>query len=162
MTGDRKPKPLTPALIRRILISLGETALVNNDELIEEMFVAATNEGANPNPMLDVEVFADVLTHDVRLYDIYNETRLTTNFNDVFFTDQQVAEREDEMFSVAATSEELLRRHKENQTIREKIKLSEELDRVYTVPFIDTTAGTYRSKGWLVTLWATIMVTFFA
>ena len=160
---------MTKDLIRKILISHGEVALADNKELVEEMLEAATafdvatkdEENAAP-AMLNAESFAAALTHDIQLYDIRNETRLTTNFNDVYVTAETIAEREEEMFENGATSEELVQKHMENQAIRAKVSLSEDLTRVNTIPFIDTTAGTYRSKGYIVLLWVTILITYFA
>lgn len=178
VTGDRKPKQLTKDLIKRILVSHGENALADNDELVDEMYDAATSfdavpkeEGATattndtentPAVMLDAETFATALTQDIQLYDIRNETRLTTNFADVYLTDEDLLEREEEMFATTSTNEELVRKHRETQALRAKMQMSEQLERVNTVPFIDTTAGTYRSKGILVMLWATILITYFA
>lgn len=173
VTGDRKPKRLTKDLIQRILISHGENALAGNEELVNEMYDAATSWDARPKEgvtagdeeavvILDAETFATALTQDIQMYDIRNETRLTTNFADVYLTDQDLTEKEEEMFASTTTNEELVRKHRENQALRQKVKMSEQLERVDTMPFIDTTAGTYRSKGILVMLWATILITYFA
>ena len=69
---------------------------------------------------------------------------------------------EEEMFGTVTNDEELVRAHKETQNLRQKVAVSETLDRVNTIPSIDITAGTYRSKALIVLLWATILITYFA
>ncbi|CAB9504800.1 expressed unknown protein [Seminavis robusta] len=188
VTGDSKAKPLTPDLIRRILAAYGEVNLAADSGLVQEMYHAAMgmeetannsedddeqqqptkNDNNTPDkntsnpPMLNVLSFAEALTHDVRLYDIRNEARLTTNFDDVYFTDAELKEREEEATTHAGSPSELWRVKVDAQSLRDKLAVSEELDRVNTFPAIDITAGTYRSKGLMVMLFSTIMITYFA
>jgi hypothetical protein len=162
---------LTPDLIRRILAAYGEVSLAQDTNLVNEMYHAAlgleeTNGDKEPasvsDPTLNLAAFAEALTHDIRLYDIRNEIRLTTNFDDVYFDDNALQEREDAAMATVTNESELLRFHHEAKAMRAKLEVSEELNRVYTIPAIDITAGTYRSKGLLVMLFATIMITYFA
>jgi hypothetical protein len=176
VTGDSKAKPLTPDLIRRILAAYGEVSLAKDDDLVNEVYQAALGmEEANGDeqhptnkpavvgdPMLNMAAFTQALTHDIRLYDIRNEIRLTTNFDDVYFDDHALQEREEAAMATVTNESELLRVHKEVQGMRAKLEVSEELNRVNTIPAIDITAGTYKSKGLLVMLFSTIMITYFA
>ena len=160
---------MSPDLIRRILVAYGEYQLAADDSLVEEMCQAATgsisidtDETTIINRTLCVESFGEALTYDVKLYDIRNETRLTTNFDDVYVTAQAVEDKEEEMWGTVTNDEQLLQAHKETQNLRQKLSVSEDLVRVDTIPSIDITAGTYRSKGLIVLLWATILITYFA
>ena len=143
VTGDQKPKQLTRDLIRRILVAYGECDLAAADTLVQEMYQAAVgwdDEAAvaaahaadgsiasttTTNATLDVQSFGKALTHDIRLYDIRNETRMTTNFDDVYVTAAVVQAKEEEMLATVTNDEELLRAHKETQILREKLAVSE-------------------------------------
>lgn len=170
VTGDSSSKTLSPDLIRRILVAYGEYQLAEDDKLVDEMYQAATAKNTIVNTdsstttptVLSVETFGEALTHDIGLYDIRNETRLTTNFDDVYVTEEDVEEKEEEMLGTVTNDEELVRAHRETQNLRQKLAVSEVLDRVNTIPSIDITAGTYRSKGLIVLLWSTILITYFA
>lgn len=181
VTGDTTPKRLSPDLVRRILVAYGEYELAADESLVQEMVHAASGRGEetvaaddnhqsnndNENPKyhtkFNVHALAEALTYDVRdLYDIRNEVRMTTNFDDVYITEETIRAKEEEMFATATTDSELLKAHKETQEFREKLAVSENLEHVNTIPWIDITAGTYRSKGLTVLLWATILITYFA
>lgn len=167
---------MTPDLIRRILAAYGEVSLAKDTNLVNEMYHAALGleeakgDGEHPTnkpavvsePMLNMAAFAEALTHDIRLYDIRNEIRLTTNFDDVYFDDRALQEREEAAMATVTNESDLLRVHREAKSMRAKLDVSEELNRVNTIPAIDITAGTYRSKGLLVMLFSTIMITYFA
>lgn len=115
-TGSHAPKKLDKALIQRILISYGEADLANNDALMDEMLAAAQT----PEGMLNLEAFSKGLTHDVGLYDISSETRVSTNFDDVFLTkNQHEVDDDDDMDEEAA--------EKRRSTINEKKAMSKKL-----------------------------------
>jgi hypothetical protein len=95
-TGDPKPRPLTKDLLRRILEFYGETSISEDERLLDDMLAAANHE-ANPIAdessvgvtsdapiVFDRYAFARALTHDVQRYNIDNENRMTSNFDDVF------------------------------------------------------------------------------
>lgn len=128
------------------MISYGEAELASNDDLMDEMLAAAqTAEGT-----LNLEAFSKGLTFDVRLYDISHETRLSTNYDDVFLTkcgNTDVESNDDD---------------EEGRRQSQKMELSKDLKRRYTAPAIDMVAGTYRSKTLTVLLWATFVLTYFA
>lgn len=155
VTGNSSPKPLTHDLVRAILTAYGELEFAEDESLIQEMVDAAN---AEPLHELSVQAFAEGLTNDIRLYDIRNEVLLTTNVDAIFLDhfwegDEDAAngsnDAEHNAFFVAASA-------------REKLAIGRPLERINTIPAIDLTAGTYRSKSLMVILWAAILITFFA
>jgi hypothetical protein len=73
-TGSHVPKKLDKQLIQKILISYGEADLARNNDLVEEMLESAQT----PEGTLNLEAFSNGLTHDVKLYDVSNETSVST------------------------------------------------------------------------------------
>lgn len=147
-TGSHTPKKLNKELIQRILVAYGEADLASNDDLIDEMLAAADT----PEGTLNVEAFAKGLTHDVQLYDIESEARVSTNYDDVFLTKNQREDYDEE------DEEEASKRH---MVASERSKISKQLNTRFTAPAIDMVAGTFRSKIVTVLLWGSyIMVTF--
>lgn len=97
VTGSTEPRPLDRQLIRDIFTAYGEDELVENDDIIDEMIAAAKvatsddEDGGDIEenggvPILDIKTFARVLTADTQLYDVENETRLTTFYYDCMGT----------------------------------------------------------------------------
>jgi hypothetical protein len=128
-TGSQEPKALDKRLIQRILVSYGELDLATDIGLIEEMLAAAQTDDGK----LNLEAFSKCLTHDVQLYDIRNETRLTTNYDDVFLTKNQRDDWDD--------GDEVARKIAE-----ERKSMSKALKLRFTAPALDMVAETYRSK----------------
>jgi len=149
-TGSHVPKKLDKELIQRILISYGEADLASNDALIDEMFAAAQT----PDGTLNLEAFSKGLTYDVKLYDIQSETRLSTNYDDVFLTRNHREDREEDNDDMEA--------NKRRNVISERKAISKDLKHRFTAPAIDMVAGTFRSKILTVLLWATFVITSFA
>lgn len=104
-TGSSRPKPLDTSLLKHIFEAYGETEIAQNESLLKEMIESATglrvmnetsskeestDEGTEYTSLryqgshLDVKTFARGLTFHVELYDVQNEVRLTTNYQDVF------------------------------------------------------------------------------
>lgn len=177
VTGDRKPKPLTTELIKQILVAYGEYDMANDKALIEEMFEAATENSSkldtlpderndkqekcnDTTPLLDLKSFTEALTHDIKLYDILNEVKNSTFFDDVFVTDESIKQKEDAIY-LTTSDIEMAQAHEEAQKMREKYAVSEPLEKKSTLPAIDITAETYHSKALIVALWATVLITFF-
>lgn len=137
-TGSREPKKLDKRLIQRILVSYGEVDLASNEALVEEMLQACDED------TLNVQAFSNGLTHDVQLYDIRNEARQSTNYDDVFLTknhrDSWIEHDEEE--GVLPRNE-----------VQERQSLSKTLKRKFTAPGIDMVVGTFRSKTLMVLLW---------
>ena len=110
------------------------------------------------NGKLDLEAFSKGLTYDVQLYDIGSETRVSTNYDDVFLTKNH---REDWMDNANADDDDEEAR-RSRQLASERKSISQDVKRRYTAPAIDMVAGTYRSKTIVVLLWAAFIVTYFA
>ena len=127
-------------LVQRILVSYGEVDLASNEELINEMLEAAqTVDGT-----LNTKAFSNGLTNDVQLYDIRNEARRSTNYDDVFLTKNHRiswVHRDEEDGSVS------------RDVFEERMSLSKVLNRKFTAPAIDMVVGTFRSKTIMVMLW---------
>ncbi|GKY91070.1 hypothetical protein MPSEU_000079800 [Mayamaea pseudoterrestris] len=156
-TGCSAFKPLDADLLKAILISYGEDDLASNEDLIEDM-LAATN-GATK---LDTNAFADGLTGDVQLFDINNEARLTTLYEDVF-----VAKEETEIsarrykFGVAKSNDPESGGHEDGMK-HNGDSPQQSFTRNWMAPSIDVTADLYRSKMLVVFLWSTIVISYFA
>jgi len=98
------------------------------------------------------------LTHDIEIFDIHSETRMTTsNFEDVFAVKPRKG-----VFSVRNTNSPELENVESTENDEESPAVLKSLTRRQTFPAIDNTAGTYRSKALIVTLWASYIVTYFA
>lgn len=151
-SSSNEPKKLTKTLIKRLLRSYDEHELAENDEVIEEMLLAASTGDETSEGFFDGTMFARALTQDVQMYSLANEVRLSTFHDDVFLTKNKAETEEwDEQ-------EEGISR----AVVMERRKLGEELKkRRFTFSAIDTTAGTYRSKALVVMLWASFTLTYF-
>ena len=141
-TGSIQPQRLTKELIRQLLLFYGETDMAYDDILLEEMMDAASKndqDDVERNPMiLDKHTFARALTNDVGLYNLENENSVTTNYDDVF---------------------------KSSQTVDEKSQKDDDIQpikTVWTFPSIDYTADTFRSKTFVIFLWVTWILSYFA
>jgi len=118
--------------------------MAQNDDLIQEMVQAASTTShagveAKRSPYFDVLTFANGLTRDMELFDISNETRVSTSVDDVFErhikSDHQVITTP----AAAASPEDIY----QLPTPRE----ANTLNYIYSAPSIDVQAGNYRSKG---------------
>ncbi|KAL7506893.1 hypothetical protein ACHAXN_004107 [Cyclotella atomus] len=141
-TGNKEPQPLTKDLLKQLLVFYGEVDMADDDDLIEEM-IAAASDGESQDVegkqlMLDKYTFARALTADVELYNVENENRVTTNFYDVYGNNepQPSEERGSDSIQCANT--------------------------VWTFPSIDYTADTFRSKSFVILLWVTWIISYFA
>ena len=83
--GTTDPQPMTAELIRKIFERYGEHALAQNDVLIDEMIHDVT--GGNPEILFSADSFTRALSHDVMLYNVDHECRLSTFYDDVFGMD---------------------------------------------------------------------------
>jgi hypothetical protein len=127
----------------------GENELAADAALLDEMVKVAEAE----NGMLDTDTFATALTYDIRLYDVHNEVRLATSIDDIFLKHQ--------MDGVSGRDKDVTLTEMEEDE-RGSLALTDALVTKYTAPAIDNTAGTYRSKGLMVFLWATVLISYFA
>jgi hypothetical protein len=147
-TGTSEPKRLSKGLIKTLLQSYGEIDLAANDDLVQDMYSAAHT----PSGKLDGQAFAQGLTQDVQLYNISNEKRTSTIYDDVCLTKNLMQPQEwDE--AVEGISSEIASSQR---------MLGVDLNaRRYTFSAIDTTAGTYRSKSIVVLLWSSFTLAYF-
>lgn len=152
-TGSRQPQPLTKELLRQLLNFYGEPDIADDDSLLEEMILAATDntDGAprdvERDPIvLDTHSFARALTNDVELYSTDNETKITTNYYDVFKTFAPNGRKEKTPTSVETDVDGDIR----------------PVPSVFTFPSIDYTADTFRSKSFVILLWVTWILSYFA
>lgn len=148
VTGDATPKQLNEGLISKIFEAYGEMDLARDRKLHKEMLQSA-NPTESKNPALDVNIFASGLVHDIIEYDLKNEVRTTTNFDDVLLTK---AGREIKDGKAIDTERQLSMEDIENKKKKATPLLTE-----WTAQAIDSTAGNYRNKYLLVLLSATGM-----
>jgi hypothetical protein len=137
-------------LLKKILLAYGETELASDDELIGKMIANAVGESTseekddeNQNAsvaLFDASTFAKALTSDVKLYNVANEVSLSSNHQDVFLAKDKTPASSDDK------EQEHISDNKEQE--QSLFVQSIPLTLIYTAPAIDTTAGTYRSKGW--------------
>ena len=139
-------QPLTKDLLRQIFRFYGESELVKDDALIDEMIETAA--GGEENPVLSVEAFLRALTHDTKLYDVTNESKFQTHYEDVF----GLVSQEDEN-----------RQHDVSQDNAEAgvYDLSKDggrpVKRIFTFPQIDFLADTFRSKAQYIFAWLGVL-----
>eukprot|EP00804_Cyclotella_cryptica_P013395 CCRYP_005153-RC/>CCRYP_005153-RC protein AED:0.37 eAED:0.37 QI:231/1/1/1/1/0.91/12/2182/791 len=152
-TGNIQPQPLTKELLRQLLNFYGEADMADDESLLEGMILEATNdtEGAphdveGDGVILDKDTFARALTKDVRLYPTDNENNITTNYYDVFKTFAPNGRKSKMPTSVEADADSDIRH----------------VTSVFTFPSIDYTADTFRSKSFVILLWVTWILSYFA
>jgi len=121
--GSSEPRPLTKELLYAIFARYKEIEIIRNDDnLVDDMIKLAVGEGGNV--MLDSETFARALTDDIQLYNVDNESRISTYYEDAFginHVDKESSESE-------------------------KLEGKKNFKRVFTFPHIDFLADTFRSK----------------
>ncbi|KAL7553368.1 hypothetical protein ACHAWF_016652 [Thalassiosira exigua] len=162
-TGDPNPRPLTKDLVRQLLCFYGEEEIAEDERLLDEMMMAATSSippGTTPDveepALFDQHAFVRALTHDVQQYNVDNENHLTTNYYDVFQTCYSTKERgKKNLLDRLINPMKTLEAGGEGTDIRP-------VRRVFTFPSIDYTADTFRSKGFVVLLWVTWILTYFS
>jgi len=144
VTGSRAPKRLTRTLIKQILQAYGETALSEDDGLVQQMLEQAGASSSQDRVLLNLTSFCRALTSDVQGFDVGNKDKLSTNFDDVLFSDvQEYAEPEMLVPTV----------FNKNTTVKG-------VDLKYTAPQVDNVADTYRSKPLIVFMWAFFVLSF--
>jgi hypothetical protein len=146
VTGVSEPKELDKDLLKQIFKAYGETDLMDDDALHEEMIKAAMPSGET-DMKLDLATFAAALSNDIQDYDLKNEIRNTTNFDDIMLTQggHEFVKGQEMELSRELTLEDV-------ESRRSKATL---LLKSFTAPAIDSTAGTYRSKYLMTLLYVT-------
>jgi hypothetical protein len=153
VTGDAKPKPLNERLVSSLFEAYGEMEL-SRDESLHKAMVQAANSTGKANAKLDLNAFASGLVNDIEEYDLKNETRTTSNMDDVLLTRRS---HEIVKGDVVVSERELSYHDVENKKKRSTPILTE-----WTAQSIDSTVGNYRNKYLMVTLVATVMISYFA
>eukprot|EP00977_Amphora_coffeiformis_P021255 scaffold9085_cov215-Amphora_coffeaeformis.AAC.23 len=180
-TTDRQAPELTVQLLEKIFQAYGEEELAADQDLLIDMIQHATNEtkinhddddddddesnkstqestsfSSGKLLILDVKTFATALTKDVLLFDINNETRPSNAYMDVFDDEKQttIMQHEQERSSTSDPDN--------TTTTFPTLATPSPVRHIYTAPAIDSTAGTYRSKTLLISLWAGTLFTYFA
>ena len=146
-TGTTTPQPLSRELLRKLLLFYGEADMADDDALIDEMIAVATKGAATDvegDPvMLDKYTFARALTNDLGLFKIENEDSVTTNYQDVFQTSTGPNK---------STTKDESCEGEEVQPVKT----------VFTYQSVDYTADTFRSKSFVILLWVTWILSYFA
>jgi hypothetical protein len=152
-TGDPNPRPLTKDLIRQILMFYGEESIAEDEGLLDDMLMAA-NHKSNPSAeenaldivgdalvLFDCRAFARALTQDVQLYNIENENRLTTNYDDVFHPfDLTQGEGKNKNLTYCP------RLRNPFKTVKIVMENGRQLQKVFTFAPIDYMAETFRER----------------
>lgn len=181
ITGDSKSKLLTIDLIKDMLIMYGEYDIANNEELLQEMLKCATKgslKDENQNPEEEVAIFNGTMlsraaTFDVQQYDLSNENKMTTLYDDVFppqltlrgkmnpyeVTQGDTFDNENDGKNNNNSNDE---QHKHDKFGNDLYTTKFALKRKFIAPAIDVTAGTFRSKTLIVLLWGTAILFFCA
>jgi len=166
VTGDRNSdQALSPELIKRMLLTYGETRMANNKALVSEMFQAAKESSGGMGSDFNVLTFAKALTADIDLYDINSEVRVSTSMEDIFgkhrvdellnhssrrqsttTTSHHPVDRESTTFLNHGTSS-ALSPGDDGGLGKPSERGVDTLNHMYSAPEIDIQAGTYRSKG---------------
>ena len=152
-TGDPNPRPLTKDLIRQILTFYGEKSVAENEGLLDDMLKAA-NHKSNPSAeenaldvvgdalvVFDSRAFARALTQDVQLYNIENENRMTSNYDDVFHP--FVSTKGDVQNKNLTYCPRFINPFKNVEIVMEKGRL---VQKVFTFAPIDYMAETFRER----------------
>lgn len=143
--GSCKPKRLNKEILREIFSTYGELDLIDDDDLLDEMINAAT--GGDPNcTMLNPETFARALTDDLHLYDIDAETRVSTNYEDVFGT-------------VADGRSVILQPNNDEENMQ-AVQRDKKLQTVFSFSPLDFLAGTFRVKSHFIIVWVALVFSF--
>ena len=171
-TGDcTQPKQLTSDLICKIFTAYGDTDLAEDEDLHHEMIAAAQNgiaatsfdhdadneSGGGLN--LDLKTFAAGLTADIQDYDLNNELRSTTHYDDIMLTR---GGRDITRSSQLITATQQSQANLSLAEVKSRKSKSTLLVKRFTAPAIDSTNGNYRSKSLIILLWITGILSYFA
>jgi hypothetical protein len=133
-TGDPTPRPLTKELIRHLLLFYGEVEASDNEQLLDAMALAAT-----PDKSADIEGEPILLDQHRLAYALTHDVQRY----DIDFENRVTTNFHD----VFPTGE---------------LKEGHFVKTVRTLPCIDYTADTYRSKSYVVVLWVAWVLTYFS
>lgn len=165
---------LTRTLLKDIFSHYGERSLLRDDAFIDEMIQAAASESGgddndNDNPTkLNVDTFLRALTHDIQLYDVRNEYKFQTHYEDIFGL----------VTTAAATRASMTpKKNDMPQDVNGDVDVDVDVDeapqsktrffikqtndtamlRVFTFPQIDFAADTFRSRTQYIFVWLAVI-----
>ena len=165
-TGSSTPQRLDTKLLKKIFTAYGEVEIAGNEDLLQEMVECAAPGGftcppsekesvtestiISPSLLLDETTFARALTSDIQQYDVKNEIRQTTYYQDVFGIESVNPFHENHNSKSNLKEDDV-----EGAIVLEKADDFSKLpvERVSTAASIDITAGTHRSQILMVFLW---------
>lgn len=132
--------PLDRELLKDIFAYYGERDLLIDDTFIDNLIQVASKE--KTNPVLDVETFLQGLTHDIYLYNVNNESKFQTHYEDVFglvtsedSKDKDIPNTSDAEIGIDDSGEGRL------------------IKRLFTFPHIDFLADSFRSRTQYICVW---------
>ena len=148
VSSDQAP-PLSLALIQKILLAYGEDDLAADNVLCQEMLdLMAGHE------VFDAAALAQALTADVQLYNLDNERRYASLYQDIFtFGNNSTNEANDENEKALGQDQDDNNNNNNNNNNNGAADNDDDDDEIpllkhtFTAPAIDSTAGTYRSKS---------------
>eukprot|EP00977_Amphora_coffeiformis_P018301 scaffold6378_cov176-Amphora_coffeaeformis.AAC.12 len=143
---DDEPE-LNVALIQQILRAYGEDDLAQDEALCVDMLAQM-----NGHSKFNADSLAQALTADVQLYNIENETKYSTLYQDIFGTAGRVENNTGKTLESNGDAVE------KEEVVRE----APTLKHTYTAPAIDSVAATYRSRTLLVCMWSGTLFAYFA
>lgn len=147
--GSTEPQRVTPELIKAIFARYGESALMQDEELIQQMIEDVT--GGNPDVLLDVDSLSRALSNDVLLYDVKKESRVSTFYEDVFGTEAELDEEKERGTENSGEASPLNKEQKSGGKKEDDVESPKddgeiECNNIFTFSQIDLMSDTMRSK----------------
>jgi hypothetical protein len=138
---------LTRELMQQIFEHYGEDDLLKDDAFIDEMIEAASG-GDSGEPELNSESFLRALTHDTKLYDVLNESKFQTHYEDVFGLLSYTKEHSQNRGGLVSDDES----RSSQQSAQES-----DIKRQFTFPQIDSLSDTFRSRTQYMVAWVAVV-----
>ncbi len=174
--SQSQSQPLTPDLLRQIFSYYGERSLIEDDDLVDEMIRAAASyegEGGGGYPVLNVDTFLHALTYDTKLYDVFNESRFQTHYEDVFGlvtygkSDGSISgSGNDNGSDNEAEGDKGFEDDSGPETVRYDLDNGKDgqgrVKRTFTFPHIDFLADGFRSRTQYAFVWVAVIVCYIA
>ena len=148
--GSTKPQRVTPELIKAIFARYGESALMQDEELIQQMIEDVT--GGDPDVLLDADSLSRALSNDVLLYDVMKESRVSTFYEDVFGTEAEIdKEKARGTESTSGEASPLNKEQKSGGNKKDDVENPKddndiEYNNIFTFSQLDLMSDTMRSK----------------
>ena len=145
-------QPLTRDLLRQIFTYYGERDLVQDETFLDQMIEAAS--GGDPDPHLNAETFLRGMNHDIKLYDVLNESKFQTHYEDVFGLVSYEKNHPILNHGNLERKEEDL--EPDNFDLSLPTDKPSSIERVFTFPQIDFLADTFRSRTQYIFVWLAV------